>query len=173
MKNTYNLKKMGYLLPVALISATLVLSSCFDSSNDNDDKIVVDNSTYTQVDRMGIPALNTVFNHPAAFSKKDYNTAGPDKDKATYMERFKTVLGAVANADPAATANVLLADELPVSLGSATSFATLTGRAPSDDAVDVALGLVIGSSLSVVHSDNVDANDKAFLATFPYLADNH
>ncbi len=125
--------------------------------------------TYRQVDRVGIPALNTVFNHPPQFSKTDYNTASPADDVATYTGLFETVLGAVANPDPSATAALLLPDELPVSLGaSATSFAQLTGRAPADDAVDVALSVVVG--VESLQSDNVDANDRAFPLTFPYLA---
>jgi hypothetical protein len=128
-----------------------------------------DSFQYTQVDRKGIPALNTVFNHPPAFSKTDYNTAGPDMDLATYRGQFETVLGAVGNEDPEGTAGLLLPDELPVSLGAATTaFATLTGRALADDAVDVALFVTVG--IEELQSDNVDANDVAFLGEFPYLA---
>ncbi len=124
---------------------------------------------FRQVDRMGIPALNTVFNHPPVFSKTDYNTAGPDGDLATYTGLFETVLGAVANADPTATAALLLPDELPVSLGETVSnFAALTGRKPADDAADVALQVVVG--IVSLQSDNVDDNDVPFLTSFPYLA---
>lgn len=130
---------------------------------------------YRQVDRKGIPGLNTVFNHPSGigpFDKKAYNLASPADDVANYTGLFETVLGAVGNADPAATAALLLPDALPVSLGAATtSFATLTGRALSDDAVDVALFVTVG--VPALHSDNVDANDKAFLTTFPYVAPPH
>ena len=127
---------------------------------------------YTQVDRMGIPALNTVFNHPPVFSKTDYNKAGPDGDVASYTGLFVTVMGAVANADPAGTAAVLLPDELPVSLAAGPSnFAVLNGRKLEDDATDVALTVVIG--IESLHSDNVDANDVAFSTTFPYLAPPH
>lgn len=130
---------------------------------------------HQQVDRMGIPALNTVFNHPsgiAGFDKTAYNRATPADDLATYTDQFEVVLGAVGNADPAATAALLLPDELPVSLGVAVnSFATLTGRALDDDAVDVALFVTVG--IAALQSDNVDANDKAFQATFPYVATPH
>lgn len=129
-------------------------------------------ATYRQVDRMGIPALNTVFNHPPVFSKQAYNTATPAGDLAAYRAQFETVLGAVANADPAATAALLLPDELPVNLGaSVTRFAELTGRALSDDAVDVALLVTVG--VPSLQSDNVSANDRAFLTAFPYLATPH
>lgn len=124
--------------------------------------------SYRQVDRVGIPTLNTVFNHPPAFSKVDYNTASPSDDLATYTARFETVLGAVANADPSATAALLLPDALPVSLSGATNFGTLTGRDLADDAVDVALSVTVG--IESLKSDNVDSNDVAFLGSFPYLA---
>lgn len=130
---------------------------------------------YTQVDRKGIPALNTVFNHPsgtAGFDKTLYNVSSPAGDVATYTSQFETVLGAVGNADPAATAALLLPDELPVSLGaSPTAFASLTGRTLSDDATDVALFVTVGAP--ELQSDNVDANDLPFLTTFPYVAPPH
>ena len=151
--------------------ATLLITS-----DDPDEPTVNVNLTGTgsifrfrQVDRMGIPALNTVFNHPPAFSKTAYNTAGPDGDLATYTGLFETVLGAVANADPTATAALLLPDELPVSLGAAVSnFPELTGRKPADDGTDVALQVVVG--ITALQSDNVDENDVPFLTSFPYLA---
>ena len=51
---------------------------------------------------------------------------------------------------------------------SPTAFANLTGRALSDDAVDVALFVTVG--IPALRSDHVDANDRAFLSTFPYVA---
>lgn len=131
--------------------------------------------TYTQVDRKGIPALNTVFNHPsgtAGFDKTAYNTVSPAGDVAAYTSQFETVLGAVGNADPSATAALLLPDELPVDLSaSTTAFASLTGRRLEDDATDVALFVTVGEPS--LQSDNVDANDVAFRTAFPYVAAPH
>lgn len=132
---------------------------------------------YTQVDRKGIPGLNTVFNHPSGvgpFDKTAYNVASPANDIADYRGLFFTVLKAVGRTDDDANAvaDLLLPDELPVAMGAATtSFATLTGRALSDDAVDVALTVVVGPG--ALGSDNVDTNDKAFRAEFPYVAAPH
>jgi hypothetical protein len=124
---------------------------------------------YRQVDRIGIPGLNTVFNHPPQFSKTDYNAATPADDVATYTGLFETVLGAVGNANPSGTAALLLPDELPVDLSvGMTSFGSLNGRDLADDAVDVALSVVVGEPS--LQSDNVDANDVGFGSTFPYLA---
>lgn len=130
---------------------------------------------YQQVDRMGIPGLNTVFNHPsgvAFFDKRAYNVASPASDLANYRDQFEIVLGAVANPDPAATAALLLPDELPVSMAApSTAFAMLNGRALADDAVDVALSVTVG--VEGLQSDNVDGNDKMFRADFPYVAAPH
>jgi hypothetical protein len=130
---------------------------------------------YRQVDRFGIATLNTVFNHAsgvAGFDKKAYNLATPANDLARYRAQFETVLGAVGNANPAATAALLLPDELPVNMGAAvTRFGELTGRALADDAVDVALSVTVG--IAALQSDNVDANDKPFRTAFPYVAAPH
>lgn len=128
---------------------------------------------YRQVDRMGIPGLNTVFNHPSGvgpFDKTAYNLALPANDVDTYTDLFITVLDAVGNPDSPATAALLLPDELPVSMAaSPTAFATLTGRALADDAVDVALSVTV--DIEELQSDNVDANDRPFRSTFPYVAE--
>jgi hypothetical protein len=130
---------------------------------------------YRQVDRMGIPGLNTVFNHPSGvgpFDKTAYNLALPVDDVQSYTDLFIAVLDAVGNPDSPGTAALLLPDELPVSLAAdPTSFATLTGRALADDAVDVALAVTVG--IDELMSDNVDANDAPFRSTFPYVAAPH
>ena len=50
----------------------------------------------------------------------------------------------------------------------------LTGRALADDVIDTELILIFGgptgASNAGLTSDHVDANDKAFTASFPYLA---
>lgn len=158
----------------AFICSGLTMTACMKSNKTTDG---AEDAAFDQVDRMGLPTLNTVFNHPKSvegFSKTGYNLAGPETDMAKYTDQFKTVLGAVANDDPEATANALLPDELPAKMGSAVSdFSKLDGRKLEDDAVDVALSLVVGSTLASLHSDNVDANDVPFQAEFPYLADPH
>lgn len=53
----------------------------------------------------------------------------------------------------------------------------LTGRALADDVIDVELVLMsggpMGSSNPGLTSDRVNANDKPFLTTFPYIATPH
>jgi hypothetical protein len=169
-----------YLKTIALaLVCSMTMAGCWDDDDDDDDSNGNGNAnaTYTQVDRMGLPALNTVFNHPASlepFSKTLYNQRTPATDSANYTAQFITVLGAVQNGNPAQTAALLLPDELPVNLGSdSTSLAQLNGRRLDEDAVDIALSLTVGDSLSQLRSANVDSNDKAFEPDFPYLASPH
>jgi hypothetical protein len=159
---------------VGMKNAVLAISS--DDPSEGVAQVQVSGSAeryqYRQVDRFGIPTLNTVFNHAsgiAGFDKKAYNLASPANDVARYRAQFMTVLGAVANPNPAATASLLLPDELPVNMGAAvTRFAQLTGRALTDDAVDVALSVTVG--IAALQSDHVNANDRAFRTVFPYVA---
>ena len=73
---------------------------------------------------------------------------------------------------------LLATDVLNVSTTKKTTFFdgtnVLTGRALADDVIDVELLLIfggpMGTSNAAVTSDHVDANDKAFGVSFPYLA---
>jgi hypothetical protein len=77
----------------------------------------------------------------------------------------------------------LATDVLTVSTTGPTTFFdgvpanTLSGRALADDVIDVELLLIFGGPNGMSNpgltSDHVNANDKAFSATFPYLAAPH
>lgn len=131
---------------------------------------------YQQIDRMGRPAINTVFNNTAA-EKEGANRVGPRDDRAIDKANVLAVLDAIgkvldANGAPSYTdaqklaiANTLLPDELTVKLGDPAGF--LNGRKLSDDVIDAEFGLLTNGA---VHSDGVNANDRTFRSTFPYLA---
>jgi hypothetical protein len=80
--------------------------------------------------------------------------------------------------DAAAFTGLLATDVLNVSKTAKTTFFdgtnVLTGRALADDVIDVELLLIfggpMGTSNAALTSDHVNANDKAFTASFPYLA---
>ncbi|WP_366125121.1 DUF4331 family protein [uncultured Winogradskyella sp.] len=73
---------------------------------------------------------------------------------------------------------LLATDVLTVSLDGTTTFFdgtnVLTGRTLADDVISVELLLIFGGEDGTenpgLSNDNVDANDKAFLTSFPYLA---
>lgn len=121
-----------------------------------------------QVDRKGRPAINTVF--ITSDMKDAFNRGQPVDDRADYGDRVRAVLGSFGyDAPTAATiADVILPDILTIDTSSTAPF--LNGRALSDDVIDTELNLVTNGTIP---SDFVDANDKAFLPTFPYLATPH
>jgi hypothetical protein len=134
---------------------------------------------YVQVERMGRPAINTVFNNTNA-EKEAANRLSPNDDRAFDRDNVLAVLNAIgnvldANSLPAYTAgqksgiaSVLLPDTLTVKLGSSAGF--LNGRKLADDVINAEFSLLTNGNIT---SDGVDANDKAFRASFPYLANPH
>ncbi len=149
-----------------------------------------DNDTvyYELQDQMARPAINTVFSDAA--DKDAFNTTTPSSMGAAYQAKFQAKLlvlnsGYTTNAlglDAAAFTGVLATDVLNVSTTGTTTFFdgtnVLTGRTLSDDVIDVELILIFGGPDALTGSptnpglisDYVSANDKPFLAAFPYLA---
>src|SRR5688572_4662815 len=165
-----------------LLIATGIVT--FAACDKDDDKT----TTYYQTqDQMARPAINTVF---VSTSDKDvFNTTTPSAMSGLFAGKFKSRLLALnagyttnllgLNADQ--FTGVLVTDVLNVSTTAPTTFYdgtnVLTGRALADDVIDVELTLIFGgptgASNSGLTSDKVNANDKVFLTTFPYLATPH
>ncbi len=134
---------------------------------------------YEQVERMGRPAINTVFNNTSA-EKEAANRLRPSDDRAFDMDNVVGVLKAIdhvlevngapsyTNAQITGIAKVLLPDTLTVKLGDVAGF--LNGRRPADDVIDAEFGLLTNGAVT---SDGVDHNDRSFPTTFPYLAKPH
>lgn len=145
---------------------------------------------YAQQDQMGRPAVNTVF--VSSGSKNMFNTTIPTQQNAAFQSMFQTNLEALSPAfanpgdtnalgqDAEAFTTLLATDVLNLSLDGETTFynpnsgALLTGRALADDVITVELLLIFGGEdfmeNPTLSNDNVDANDKPFLTSFPYLA---
>ncbi len=117
-----------------------------------------------QFDRMGRPAINTAL-IPSA-RKNEFNSSLPANDVANFSGAVQASLVALGNTPTRAAtlAGVLLPDVLTFDTSSALGF--LNGRKLADDVIDAELTLIAGAPLG----DGVAANDKPFLATFPYLA---
>ena len=171
--------------------AILVSVTALNCNNDDDINISTEpnfSGTYTQEDQMGRPAVNTVF--VSSGMKDAFNTTIPSEQGAAFQTMFQNNLEGLSPAYNAPTdanaltltsaqfTGLLATDVLNVSLDGTTTFYdgtnVLTGRALADDVITVELLLIFGgedfSENPGLSNDNVDANDKAFLSSFPYLA---
>jgi hypothetical protein len=170
----------------SLISAAigmLAVTSC-SKSNNNPAPMPTPIVYYDQADQVGRPAINTVF-IPAS-GKDSFNITIPSQMAAMFGNDMKTSL---LKLNPGYTTNLLgltadqfigvvSTDVLNAATKGVTSFyngtQVLTGRTLSDDVIDVELTLVFGGPTGGdnpgLTSDHVNANDKPFLASFPYEA---
>ncbi len=141
----------------------LVFGAC-----NSDQFLTPDARMFNQLDRIGRPAINTVFIPSAA--KQDFNQAAPADDAASYtadVVNFLTTVAGMSAAEAQGLAAALLPDVLTIDLSAPTAF--LNGRGLADDVITAELGLIFGSN-AALNDDNVGANDVGFLGTFPYFA---
>lgn len=173
------------LLNIKLLAALVLSSSIIFTSCKKSDDTPVDNTMYELSDQMARPAINTVF---VGSSEKDvFNTTTPSAQGAAFQAKFQARLlalnpGYTTNAltqTAAQLTGLLATDVLNASTTGATKFFTsttdfLTGRGLADDVIDNELTLIFGGptggSNPTLTSDNVNGNDKTFIASFPYLA---
>lgn len=174
MKKT---SKLIFLASTVLMIATV-------SCKKDDNKTPAATVYYQGGDQMGRPAINTVFVTTA--DKDNFNNTLPSAMGAAFQAKFKTQLLALnknyttnALTQTADQLTGLLAtDVLNVSTTGPTAFFDgtnlLTGRTLSEDVIDTELLLLFGGpdgkANPTLTKDNVNSNDKAFSATFPYLA---
>ena len=164
-----------------VLAASTLFTACLKENTPPTKKV------YELQDQMGRPAINTVF--VSAANKDVFNTTIPSQMNAAFFTEFKNRLLAL---NPGYTTNalgqnadqligLLSTDVLNVSKTAPTTFFDgtniLTGRALTDDVIDVELLLLFGGPTGTSNpgltSDHVNGNDKAFLSSFPYLATPH
>lgn len=171
-----------YILPLLAIAA---LGACSDD-DDTPSGPASGPRVYNQVERLGNPLVSEVF-----LAKRNHgfhNAGAPSSDVANHAAELKGFVKTVAGRqDNVANtiAAVLLPDMLivqtnkPGNTAGWLSWALADGyggRRLSDDVVDAGLAAIFGPLLSPANvttalvTDNVNANDKAFGTTFPYLA---
>ncbi len=144
-----------------------------------------------QIDRMGRPAINTVFipNNPfpgeqkgqVASQKDAFNKAQPKNDQAAFRSEVVNTLQVLFSLNDAAgddktddaakiagLADILLPDVLTFDTAKSDGF--LNGRKLSDDVIDAELGLITEGTVT---TDCVSKNDAKFWPNFPYLATAH
>ena len=171
------------IVTMSLLFAATLLVSC--DNNDSPAASLDFSGTYVMQDQMARPAINTVFVGAGA-PKDAFNSTVPSAMGTTYNSVFKSRLldlnaGYTTNAlghNADVFSGVLATDVLNVKTTGKTTFFdgtnVLTGRALADDVIDVELLLIFGgptgASNAGLTKDNVNANDKAFTASFPYLA---
>ncbi|WP_299127142.1 DUF4331 family protein [uncultured Winogradskyella sp.] len=189
--------KFNNIKAIALaVLVSLTVYNCSDDDDNGGDAMMTGpdfSGTYVQQDQMGRPAINTVFVSGAM--KNAFNTTIPSNQSASFQAMFQTNLEALSPAyanpgdtnalglDSATFTGLLATDVLNVSLDGTTTFFdgdpnnTLSGRALTDDVITVELILIFGGEEGLTNpefpglsNDNVDANDKPFLSSFPYLA---
>ena len=138
---------------------------------------IVEGGVLTQVERMGLPTINTVFNHSDP-TKEAYNRANPSGDAALVGGNISFLVSAIvgaagelgapvppAAAYGAAIADLLTPDVLNYDTDTMANFAALNGRGLNDDVINVAYSAV---SAGVLTSDCV-AEDNTLSGAFPYL----
>jgi uncharacterized protein DUF4331 len=143
----------------------------------------VDAGDFVQIDRMGVPAINTAL---IPFARKDeYNRARAGDDAngkfATDIVGALTALGTNSTnigilADVAVTHGDLLRLDTSVANsgpqgGTSAGAGFPNGRRPTDDVIDTILFLVTNGALTT--GDNVSANDSIFGDAFPFFAQPH
>ena len=139
-----------------------------------------------QIERMGRPAILTVFIPPNPFEtgstadgnlEDQFNRTTPNRDQARWrgevvnsLTLLHSLNDGMMGEDPSddagkvqGLANILLPDILTVDLSQNTGF--LNGRNLSDDVIDAELGLI---TEGLITTDCVN-NDSTFLSGFPYL----
>ena len=173
-------------LAAVLLLSAMTAAAC-DDNGDTDTIAPMEVRVFTQVERLGNPLVSEV-----TFAKRDHgfhNTTGPSTDVQNgfraKVEGFVTGVGGREASLATTLSSVLIPDMLIVQTNKAGNTAGwLTwaladgygGRKLADDVVDAGLAAIFGSLLNNknvspgLSTDNVNANDKTFSQTFPYLA---
>jgi hypothetical protein len=174
------------------VLAALALAAgvaCSDDDNDVTGPSPSSDRSFDQIERLGNPLTSEVF--LAKRSHGFHNSGSPSTDAANHGAELRAFVRTVAGRNETVAntlASVLLPDMLIVQTnkpGNTAGWLTWAladgygGRKLTDDVVDAGLAAIFGSLLSnqnvspQLASDNVNANDKTFSATFPYLATPH
>jgi len=138
-----------------------------------------------RIDRMGRPAINTVFNKGP--DKNSFNATDPRNDREKFGANVAGVLkhfsaldteGVYTDSQIQTLTDVLLPDVLTYDT-STPAAGPLNGRALSDDVIDAELNIVTGGfpfdgrdAHGAVPSDCISAHSD-YLSTFPYVGAPH
>jgi hypothetical protein len=138
-----------------------------------------------QLDRMAIPAINTAL--IPSDQKDNFNKGAPATDEAAFRATGKTTIdglrgavdavlngpvgpqdnGPLGNLTSEQVATALIPDIVTIDFSKTVAFPN--GRQLTDDVIDTALQLVLNRTAGV--TDAINANDKSFGSSFPFLAE--
>ncbi|HLQ27769.1 MAG TPA: DUF4331 family protein [Ktedonobacteraceae bacterium] len=136
---------------------------CLSPAGDGDG----DSKDFVQIDRMGHPALNTVFNH--GVDKNTFNQIDPTGDRHLFGAKFEAVLmsfGYTMN-QARKIMHILLPDILAYNHTNSGGY--LNGRQLTDDVIDISLTLVTNGKIT---TDMVGPHTD-YLSVFPFLGNPH
>ena len=187
-------------IPMLLAATAALVAGCggSGSSSNNAGSGATKLVTFTQVDRLGRPAVNEVFATVANDRHAINDTDSPTNDineLANDIQTFMTTTAGRSQAITNVVKSVLVPDLLKADLsqtgvkaaylGVETGGATgskFGGRGLTDDIVDTSLGIIFGSTvptlglapddgkeIQALTTDNVGPGGKHFTAAFPYL----
>lgn len=126
-----------------------------------------EDSSGKQIDQMGRPAINTVFNNTTMdqSDRQLFNETRPAKMVGSgFRAHVKDVLTALGAADPNGLSQVLIPDVLTYQTGNLGGF--LNGRRLTDDVIDAELNLVTNGGIAT----DCISNDSQFRNSWPFLA---
>ncbi len=120
-----------------------------------------------QIDRMGRPAINTVF--MSGKDKDKFNRSEPNEDVARFTDDVVAVLTSFGYSvtEAAGIAAILLPDVLTYDYSSSAGF--LNGRNLTDDVIDIELAIVTNGTVT---TDGVSPH-KDLRKVFPYMGRPH
>ena len=183
----YNVQMITLSVPVAMLKGSAGNVIGFSATtlrghetHREDNKDSFDSGDFVAIDRMGVPAINTVL---VPFARKDeYNRATTEDDAAgkfaSDIVATLTALGTDSThinilAGVAVTHGDMLRLDTSIANtgsqgGTNAPAAFPNGRRPTDDVIDTIIFLVTNGGLTT--GDNVNANDVPFRDTFPFFA---
>jgi hypothetical protein len=186
----YNVQMITISIPAKLlkgsagntigVSATTLRGRITQRSEESDP---FDSEDFVPIDRLGVPAINTVL---IPFARKDeYNRSTPQDDAAgkfanDIVATLKSLGTDSAHIGILAGVAVTKGDMLRLDTsiltsgpqgGTSAGAGFPNGRRPADDVIDTILFLVTNGGLTT--GDHVDTNDVPFRDVFPFFAAPH
>jgi hypothetical protein len=170
-----------------VIEAPVTAITGGSAANSGTIKTWVTTSRAGRIDRMAIPLVAAALFPPGA-GRDPFNASDPNTDVANFtgtvvgsVERLRGIAdtvfgpmqpgGALGRLTPAQVAAIVLPDVVTIDFSKPVQFPN--GRRLQDDVLDATLGIVMNRGGAAGVSDGINANDRPFLATFPYLAEPH